>query len=601
MSASVWLGKTRVKLADANLLGVGGEGSVYAHRDRAVKVYHPAPPGDFLAARKLALTIAKVEAFPRALPDAVVAPLELARDDAGAPVGYAMRRVQGATEVSRLATRAFCEGRIPAAQVLALFGRIHGVLTQLHARGVVLGDFNDANVLFEGSAPFFIDADSAQFGSFPCVVAHERFLDPRLYGTSLAPTPAFSETTDWYAFTVMLFVSLLYTHPYGGIHKTLPTLLRRAEARHSVLRPDVSYPKAAVHFHVLPDELLHWAEDVFDRDARESFPPHLLSMRWSRCSCGLEHARKACPECAAPRPTASAVRTSGSCRATTVFTTRGRILAAAMQGGLKYVVEESDAITREDGACVFHPAGDAARVAIQGAATWIGRGARVARVRNGSVEATASTCAFRNEPMFDASASHCFGIDGGFIVDVDRGTRIGQVLEGQTWFRVGDELGFGFYQTGSITEYFLFRTARGGLTRVELPPIRGKLVDCAACFAGDRVLFSMATDHLGRRTHAIYLVEGDGRVIASGAGAPDDQPMLASLQGKCLAHGSILCATDEGLLLVRPGGPGDRELVPAKLFVDTHAFVSEGSELLVGPGGSVYVVGQKEITQLSLM
>jgi hypothetical protein len=554
MSTAVWIGKTRVKLGDADLLGVGGEGSVYAFRDRAVKVYHPAPAGDAPARARLDIALAKVQAFPRALPDAVVAPLDVARDDAGEPVGYAMRRVSGATEVARLASRG---GGAPAADVLALFAHIHEVVCALHVRGVVLGDFNDANVLFAGTSPFFIDADSMQFARFPCVVAQERYLDPRLYGRDLSAAPAFSPETDWYAYAVMLFASLLHVHPYGGTHKALPTMLRRAEAGHSVLRDDVVYPRAATPFAVLPDDLLAYFVSVFDRGARAPLPASALRVRFSRCACGVEHARRACPACAkAAQVDVVADVARGGCRCATIVRTRGCVLSAEVRfGRLRWAVEEDGVVLRDDGT-------------------------RVSRREH------------------DAAAAEPFVVVDGWIVDVAHGTRVGQVLEGQTWLRAGERMGVGFYRTGSITEAFAFRTDRGGVARVALSGEgavrpRDRIAECSACFDGETALLTLVLDRDGRRLHALHVVRADGSVIASACGAPDESPLFAAASGRCLAHGAILCPTDGGLLLTR-------DLVPAKTFPDTRPFVSQSSELLPGPGGSVYVIDQREIAHLSL-
>src|SRR6185369_28895 len=121
-----------------------------------------------------------------------------------------------------------------SARVTELFRALAAGLTQLHAAGVIAGDLNDGNVLARGAEPYLIDADSMQLAGLPCPVAHERFLDPRLYGIDLSAKPVFDQGSDWYAFAVMLFNSLLYVHPFGGVHTSLPTPQRRAEARHSL-------------------------------------------------------------------------------------------------------------------------------------------------------------------------------------------------------------------------------------------------------------------------------------------------------------------------------------------------------------------------------
>ena len=605
----VIIGKARVTLDDRELLGAGGEGRVYKWRDRAVKIHHAVSsglaPADEAAARaKLALAIAKVKAFPRSLGPEVVAPTDVVTDARGVEIGFTMPLITDATEVFRLSQRKWREGSLRNGEVVALFLRLHAMLGNLHARGVVIGDFNDGNVLFSRApsgalTPWLIDADSMQFGAFPCVVAHERFLDPRLYGRDLTRAPAFDAGSGWYAFGVMLFASLLYAHPYGGMHARFPTLLGRAEAGHSVLRADVVYPRAAVSYRILPDDLLSWIAATFDEGARAPLPDALLSMRWTRCACGLEHARRACPECAAPRAIASATA-HGRCRATSVRRTRGHILGAAVQGRLAYLYEEDVVVRREDDSKVLeggHLPGT--RFAIAGRSTWVARGERLARVVGEAVRETASTATFGGAPAFDANVSSCFAVVDDWIVELSRGTRVGQVIAGQTWLRVGDALGIGFYRAGVALEHFLFHVGRGGLTRVLLPPLRGKLVDAAAYFDGDRVLFATAIDLDGRRIHAMHLVASTGEVLASTCGAPDTQPMLATIGGKCMAHGAILCATDDGLVLVR-ADPKTRELAAEKHFPDTRPFVNADSEMHAAPGGSVYVVGPNEITCLSL-
>jgi DNA-binding helix-hairpin-helix protein with protein kinase domain len=199
----------RASLADLDLIGQGGEGRVYRLGARAVKIFHSAPKEK----------IAKLEDFPRGLPDGVVSPLHLVRDPrSGAIVGYTMKLLSGATDALRLSQRRFRHGAVSNACVCAILRRLHEIVGRLHARSVVVGDLNDGNVVFTGSpspAPWLIDCDSMQFGRHACTVAHERFLDPRLFGVDLARAPAFDQGTDWYAFAVLAFI------PTGNSPSTL--------------------------------------------------------------------------------------------------------------------------------------------------------------------------------------------------------------------------------------------------------------------------------------------------------------------------------------------------------------------------------------------
>jgi hypothetical protein len=537
MTTNVLVNGTRVRLDDRDLLGVGGEGRVFRAGNQALKLFFT-----MTDARKK-----KLSAFPAGLPDAVVGPLALCTDARGEVVGYAMHALEHAVDIHRLGQRKWRDANATANDVLATFRDLSTTVRQLHARGIVVGDLNDGNVVLTPSTsqpsfrPWLIDADSMQFGSFPCTVAHERFLDPRLYGVDLAATGALSRESDFYALAVMLFASLLFVHPFGGAHASYPTMLRRAEARHSVLRGDVKLPSSATRPDVLPDDVLAWFTKVFDRDAREALPAALLETRFTRCACGVEHARRACPACtvaaAIPAPPA-AVRTVGRMRVTTM--------------------------TRDEGA------------------------------------------RFVTRSLDHAKRVH---LEGDWLVRAD-GTRIGQILENQTHVRLGATLGFAFYRAGLFTMSFVFDMARGPLRQLDLPHIDGRLVDWTATFDGastaagarpsadeGHVLFCTATEKDGRVFHAAHLVDAKGAILASETGPAGSSAMLQGTSGKCLASGAVLVATDEGLVLVR-ADRATRTFVPIRAYPETRDLVPPDAELLVGPGGSVYVVRHDAIVHL---
>lgn len=78
----VRIGADVVTLTDQALLGTGGEAQVFRHGGDAVKIYHPVDASLPAKERKvrqaeLDRRLAKVAAFPRSLPAAVVAPRAL--------------------------------------------------------------------------------------------------------------------------------------------------------------------------------------------------------------------------------------------------------------------------------------------------------------------------------------------------------------------------------------------------------------------------------------------------------------------------------------------------------------------------------------------
>jgi hypothetical protein len=603
----VLIGGQAVDLEDRDLLGIGGEARVYRWQAQAVKVYHPVSPAlgrreKALARKLLEGKLAKVRAFPAGLPPQVVSPVDIVEDARGQALGFTMKAVAGAEDVLRLGQRKWREGKVSNEAVSDLFRNLHEVLGRVHGQGVIVGDLNDSNVLFSGSEPWLIDADSMQFGGHPCVVGHERFLDPRLFGADLTAGCHFTPETDWYSFAVLLFASLLYVHPYGGVHKAHPTLLRRAEARCSVLGPDVLYPKNAVQYGILPDALLDWFEKVFDKGHRGVFPRQLLEMRWTACRCGTEHARPSCPVCTSLRSALvrEAVRFHGKCRSVRLLRTRGRILHAAVQGNLKYLVEEDGIVRREDGTRVLEQAASPAmRFAIAGASTWLGLGNRLVRIQAEQAVERCQTQVLGRLPVFDAAAGALYRLENEWLLEHGSGMRIGKILEGQTWLRAGEHLGFGFYRAGLLTVYFLFRRGLPGLVQVALPPLDGRLVDAAAAFDERHVLFSTEVEKDGVRQSSMFLLRSDGSLVASATGPADGQRMLASVHGKAVSGGHILCAADEGLLLLAADAASG-QIHEAKLYTDTEPFVQAGAELLPGPDGTVYVVTTREITQLSI-
>ena len=594
-----FLSGKRVTVSDTALLGEGGEARVYRLGASALKIFHPG--GD---PKLLDQKLQKLAAFPKGLPSAVKGPTELAMDKAGRVIGYVMPLVAGAEDFGRLAQRKWRMGVVSNDQITEIFLELHVLVEALHSLKVVVGDFNDGNVLFipsprpsprqgRGSHVSLIDADSMQFGGFACPVGHERFLDPRLYGVDLCAKPSFSDGTDWYAFAVLLFQSLLSVHPFGGTHAKLPTLLRRAEARHSLMQSDVVVPRLAVPPKVLPDDLLHWFLAVFEKDARQTFPTSLLQLAWTKCTCGLEHARAVCPECKAlgVLVTRQVLRSNGRCTARTAFETGGRVLHAAMQGGLRYLAEENGIIRREDGTVIATSlSGPHRRYALAGPVTWIADGdGRVEKWQGDKLVERASTSLRGLWPVLASSTSATYRQEQSWLIEQQSGARVGQVLEGQTWLWTGERLGLGFYRAGGITVAFLTRVGKSGLRQLDGITWKGRLLDAEAVFDANHALLSVVCDDGGKDVVHRWLINESGQVLARTSGG--------SRGHGALLGGRVVIATDAGLVALKNESG---VLIEALQFPDTQPFVSAGDELLPNADGSLFVVGARDITQLTL-
>ncbi len=618
----VYIGGQRISLSPTREIGKGGEAEIFdIGGGRVVKIYksptHPDYAGvvnDQKAAReRIATHQRKLPAFPKGLPSRVVTPIELATDQSGRQVlGYTMAFLQNAEVLMRYTERPFREAGVSNDAVLQIFRDLHATVMGVHQKQVVIGDFNDLNILVRGTEAHVVDADSFQFGNFPCTVFTARFVDPLLCDP-MARFPMLVKPhnvlSDWYAYAVMLMQCLLFVDPYGGVYvpknlaKKIPHTARPLH-RITVFHPEVRYPKPAVHFSVLPDGLLEFFHRVFENDARSEFPVKLLEMRWTKCiNCGTEHARSVCPECAEKAPVSMRQITTirGKVTATRLFTTPGLIVFAAVQNGkLHYLYHEGGVYKREGDRAVFQGAIDPQmRYRIQGEATLLGKNGRLVILAPNKASEQVPVESYGTLPVFDANASSYFFLQNGKILRNGQWApeQIGQVLEGRTLFWTGPDFGFGFSRAGGLQIVFVFDAKSRGLNdSVKLEHIRGQLVDSTAVFGRDRCWFFIATQESGKTIHRAYLVRGNGSVEASAEAEANDGSWLGTIRGKCASSNFLLAATDDGLVRLEAD---NGKIIVAREFPDTEPFVSSASNLFASSDG-LYVVGRKEVVRLTI-
>jgi serine/threonine protein kinase len=600
----VIIDKRKANLNAKNSLGVGGEAEVFLWNGQAVKVFH-SKTASMSAAQKKEWTqnrkikIEKLQNFPTGLPSNVMSPRKLAYDANGKLVGFTMNVLGSAESLIMLNQKKF-RANFSDEDTVEIFRDIKSTLQAIHAKRVVVGDFNDLNVMFENKKSFFIDTDSMQFANLPCTVATERFLDPTLFGKNFLLKPMFTNQTDFYAYAVMLFQSLLFVHPYGGIHKQHKTLLKRAQAMVSVFDSEVRYPKAARSFGILPDGLLDYFSAIFDRGERVLLEDSVLqNLRFTTClSCGAVHCRSVCPVCNAQGIVREAIVYKGQCRATKVFETKGTILHACVENGkMKYLYQGNGELIREDGSSVLvGKVTPDMRYSIMGRTTLLGRGSKVSLVKNGKIEQTVETQKLGNLPVFDSNISNFFTLSVDYLARNDNEI-IGQILENQTWLKVGPTFGLGFYRVGKRTVYFVFDSQKGMLDdSVESSSIKGQLIDAECIFNNDYALLTLSRVEGGKVLNSMHLVRRDGTVKAFREENADNSRMLESIRGKTLGGNKILTTTDDGLLLL---STDNGQIEEQKLFSDTEPFVDGSSEIFTSPDG-VFVVNNHDIKLLRI-
>jgi H/ACA ribonucleoprotein complex subunit 3 len=616
---TVYIGGKQIRLKATQSVGKGGEADVYdLGNGQVVKLFKQPSHPDFLtdderqaAKAKLKEHQNKLPAFPGRLPDRVVVPTQLVTNKAGAITGYTMRFLKNTNLLYKYSTRKFRAG-IGNRVVTDIFKDLHLTINGVHRAGVVIGDFNDLNILVDGTAAYLIDADSMQFGPYYCKMFTTRFVDPLVcLRNDLLLAKPHNPNSDWYAYAIMLMQSLLFVGPYGGVYRPKDKKKKishddRPLHRVTVFNPEVKYPKPALPYQILPDDLLHYFHQVFHKDIRGIFPEQLLeSLCWSTCkTCGIEHARSICPDCATvvPGVVKQVVVIRGTVTATTLFQTAGHILHAVSQGGhLHWIYHADDQYKRQSTKSSSQnllngKLDPKTRYRISGDRTFIAKTSLVITIPN---QNTTSVDNFKNLPMFDANDSSLFWLQGGQLFKegpFDSADYIGDVLTGQTLFWVGSHFGFGYWRTGSVYNGFVFDKKKQGVDdSINLPQIKGQLIDSTCAFSKNLVWFFITAQEKGKQYNHCTVLSDQGKTMGTATATPGDGSWLGQIRGKFAVGNQLYAPTDDGLVRVEL----DNQAFKLKEFPDTEPFVDSGCSLFPSQDG-IFVVGPRVIRKLQI-
>lgn len=613
------------------VLGAGGEGTVFKgkvrNNDVAIKVYHQP---DQRRARKLQAFLSKNWLLPK---NKIALPLELVFDASGNNVvGLTMPLLgKGFEELSSLANKRYrAANLINTKMVSQIFLDGGETLQQVHANGLVIGDFNDLNGLFRGIEMLFIDVDAWQFDQFPCPVGTEQFLAPELYGTDLSMKPVFKPAHDWYSFAVMLCKSLLYTHPYGGIHKGYKQLTARAANRVTVFSPDVIYPKIALSPDLLNDDLADEFDQIFSRGRRGDFSLQVLEtyaeslIECPKCGSFYPHIRNQCPVCSEANlivimhPTTVTKGVS----VYVILQTNGPIVFSKVIGNAVFVIAYEDgkavlyskrgnnSVTRQElfkeipGAryeltedmLVVNPPHSTELMLVDV------KGSKARPV----IKTETSIYSGNRRAIFRASNKFLFRIAGGSLMYgvlqndnlIERQLRT--ISQEQTWFTVRQEETedkpsvCGFFQV--FREQFWWLIWEGNLyenLRITPLEIEESLLDVSVKFSSQSVLIRRLTQKQGVNYIRTDMINTIGQVLYSSPRIKEDDHAAQSLHGQAYSTGKLLHATDLGIL------QEDVTNRSTKTFDATKGHVQEGNSLSVYQGG-VLVVKDTTVVHLQL-
>lgn len=236
-------------LNEGNTLGVGGEARIYlvpGERGLAAKVYHR-PTAEHAA--KLTAMLANPPEDPTALQGhaSIAWPSELLLSslDREQVAGFLMPLVKGTSPIIDFYNPKTRRREHPLFNYLYLLRtarNLAGCAAALHARGYVIGDINESNILLSDTALVtLVDTDSFQVHdtangkTYRCRVGKPEFTPPELQTVTFAHQDRLPEH-DCFGLGVLIFQLLMEgTHPFAGRHfgpGEPPSLEQRIAAGH---------------------------------------------------------------------------------------------------------------------------------------------------------------------------------------------------------------------------------------------------------------------------------------------------------------------------------------------------------------------------------
>ncbi len=211
-------------------VGAGGEARILAvtsEPDLVAKIYHRP---DALRRSKLVTMIANPPEDPGASQSHVSIAWPVDRlatcDPAGQFVGFLMPRVSGAYPLFQYynpASRKQIAPLFSYRYLLRTARNLCAAVKALHARGYIIGDVNESNVLVTSSALItLVDTDSFQATDpnslevYRCTVGKPEYTPPELHNSSFSEVDR-SRDNDMFGVAVLLFQTLMEgTHPFAG-------------------------------------------------------------------------------------------------------------------------------------------------------------------------------------------------------------------------------------------------------------------------------------------------------------------------------------------------------------------------------------------------
>ena len=137
-------------------------------------------------------------------------------------------------------------------------------ISYLHEAGILLGDINENNILFENeNSVYFVDCDSFQVEGFPCGVGTPAYVAPEIQGVNFQKQLR-TENNELFAVAILLFMIMVpgkhpYSHQGGG------------DYRENIKKGHFPYPLGENHSDRVPEGPWKYCWSHLSRPIKEEF------------------------------------------------------------------------------------------------------------------------------------------------------------------------------------------------------------------------------------------------------------------------------------------------------------------------------------------
>ena len=245
-----------------NLKGSGGEANVYVHGGKAFKIFHD---------KKKAVDANKFKELNKISHNDVCKPIDLVYDSHNTILGYYMEYIKNHDNICKLFTKQFkVDNGLNLNNLLSIAGHMQEVTKDIHNSKCLVVDYNELNILVNNqfNKTKFIDVDSYQTPSYKATAIMPSICD-------YSCKDNFSELSDWYSYSIIIFQMIIGMHPFKGKHPDYKNndLKSRMKDSISIFNSKVKYNKnVCTDLNIVPSDLLNWFKKLYVENKRV-FPP----------------------------------------------------------------------------------------------------------------------------------------------------------------------------------------------------------------------------------------------------------------------------------------------------------------------------------------